>query len=514
MSDALLDSYETLSYESKPIALADVDSIAANAMLHGVTPPAPDTARVLELGCASGGNIVSMAYAFPKARFVGVDLSPRQIDAGRLFISEMGLQNVRLDARSIDAIDESFGEFDYIICHGVYSWVPPLIQDAILRVSARHLAPNGVAYVSYNTYPGWHQRRMLRDMLVYHDDRSLPPDVRISRARDFSKFLGSFDPQDLSVHVSSLRAEHQQLLTESDVHLFHEQLEEYNEPVYFAEFAKRAAGHGLRFLAEARPSRQTHATATVRKAVAAANDVIRSEQYVDFVLGRTFRRTLLCHANIDVAHEPQTSAVQGLHFRARCVRVDPSEEDAGESVEAFRSAAEATLTTNNPLIRAILHELMVVSPSALPFAELQRRITARLASEPESIRALGSDLDAITSVLLQCTPTGHIELRSQSSRFVTQAGKRPKASALARFQASFDDTVTSLGHWAVTLSGMERFILLQLDGSSDRDQLIRTIEQAMMSGDLKVDKPITRETLIEVLDDVLARLGRSALLVS
>ena len=52
----------------------------------------------------------------------------------------------------------------------MYSWVPPDVQDAILRVCSRNLAPNGIAYVSYNTYPGWHVRMMAREMLVEHDD--------------------------------------------------------------------------------------------------------------------------------------------------------------------------------------------------------------------------------------------------------------------------------------------------------------------------------------------------------
>src|SRR5262249_32023714 len=142
--------------------------------------------------------------------------------------------------------------FDYIICHGVYSWVPPDIQDAILRVCSRNLSPNGVAYVSYNTYPGWHRRGMVRDMLVYNDDPSLDPDQRVARARALISALAAADPDSGASHAVMLREEAAIIADQTDFHLFHEQLEPWNEPVYFSEFVRRAGLHDLAYLAEAR----------------------------------------------------------------------------------------------------------------------------------------------------------------------------------------------------------------------------------------------------------------------
>ena len=189
-SSSPIAAYESVTYESKAMPLAEPDAIAAMAILHGVTPVPPDRCRVLELGCATAGNIMSMAFRFPKSQFVGIDLSPTQIEIGRLAVSDMGLQNVTLEARSITELGDEHGQFDYIICHGVYSWVAPDVQEAILRVCARSLSPNGIAYVSYNTYPGWHRRGMLREMLMFNDDPSLPPAQRLKRAREFAAFLG------------------------------------------------------------------------------------------------------------------------------------------------------------------------------------------------------------------------------------------------------------------------------------------------------------------------------------
>src|SRR5207247_7326990 len=129
----------------------------------GVKTAPLECCRVLEIGCASGGNLLPMAEALPEASFLGIDLSERQINEGQQAIAALGLGNVELRHLNVLEIGPDFGLFDYIVCHGVYSWVPPVARDKILEVCRKNLAPNGVAYVSYNTLPGWHMRGMIRD---------------------------------------------------------------------------------------------------------------------------------------------------------------------------------------------------------------------------------------------------------------------------------------------------------------------------------------------------------------
>ena len=518
MSDSLLASYEAVPYESRPIPFAEPDSIAANAMLHGVNAPPPDHCRVLELGCASGGNLISMAFALPESHFVGIDLAPTQIAAGQFAVVELGLKNISLAALSIEDLAEDAGQFDYIICHGVYSWVPAHVQDAILRVCSRHLAPNGIAYVSYNTYPGWRGREMLRDMLNFNDDRSLPPSARVARAREFANFLRSNDAKTQSLHAIALREEIDQLRHQSDHQLFHEQLEPYNQPFYFADFAKCAAAHGLQYLAEASPTAHTPATEAVDATFNPARDRVRTEQYVDFVIGRTFRRSLLCREGIEAASSPREDAIPHLLVRSQAVRVEPAAADAarGPGVEAFRTPDGVTMTTNNPLVIAVLHALASAAPRVVSFAELRLLAAAHLALAPdEDTRRLADDHSALSTVLLHAATGGLVEFRLLPSPFVVEAGHRPRASALARWQSLRFESVTALGHWSLEVSGMERFILRHLDGSNDRSQLLQLTERGFSSGDLSVDgvSP-TREQLAGVVDDVLLRLGHLAVLVA
>src|SRR5262245_14549100 len=175
------NSYDEVPYESHPYGQTHPSRLATIATLFGLTPPPVAKCRVLELGCASGGNIVPMAELLPESWFVGVDLSGRQIADGERIVRAAGRTNVRLRHASILDVDDSYGPFDYILCHGVFSWVPDVVREKILDICSKHLTPNGVAYVSYNTYPGWHMRGMIRDMMRFHALRFDSSDLRVKQ---------------------------------------------------------------------------------------------------------------------------------------------------------------------------------------------------------------------------------------------------------------------------------------------------------------------------------------------
>ena len=176
-------TYDEVPYDSLPVPGSHPDRLSTVARLPGMDVPAVDVSRVLELGCAGGGNLIPMAIGLPRAQFTGVDLSPVQVADGETVIRALQLSNVKLVAASVMDIDESFGEFDYIIAHGIYSWVPNAVQEKILDICQRNLAPRGVAYVSYNTLPGWRTRGMIRDLMRYHALQFETAGERVPQAR-------------------------------------------------------------------------------------------------------------------------------------------------------------------------------------------------------------------------------------------------------------------------------------------------------------------------------------------
>src|SRR5262245_53595780 len=182
-------SYEEVPYEGFALFLTHPNYLAALGRRFEVTTPPVETCRVLELGCARGDNLIPMAYSLPGARFVGIDLSPRQIAEGRAAIAELGLENIELREQSILDLGPDLGTFDFILAHGVYSWVPDPVREKMLRLCAETLAPNGLAHISYNTYPGWHMRSMIRDMMFFRARETAGTRARVHAGRALMKGL-------------------------------------------------------------------------------------------------------------------------------------------------------------------------------------------------------------------------------------------------------------------------------------------------------------------------------------
>src|SRR5258705_2791900 len=189
MTSALHDSYEELPYPNFSFALTHPDRLATIGLLFGLAPVPVDRCRVLELGCSAGGNLIPMAATLPHSEFVGIDFSATAIGNGVADIAALALTNIRLLPMDIRDFGDAFGSFNYIIAHGVYSWVPEDVRESLLALCARCLAPSGIAYVSYNTLPGWHARGAIRDAMRYHTRQFTDARTKVLQARAMLDFL-------------------------------------------------------------------------------------------------------------------------------------------------------------------------------------------------------------------------------------------------------------------------------------------------------------------------------------
>ncbi len=131
-----------------------------------------------------------MAYSLPQSQFVGVDLSQGQVEKGLEMTGFLKLKNVSLICQNLMEIDESLGQFDYIIAHEVFSWVPPETQRRIFDICMHALSPQGIAYISYNVLPGWN---------LSHDSLKMSEQSRylvwcLNGSRDCAEILTLLDP--------------------------------------------------------------------------------------------------------------------------------------------------------------------------------------------------------------------------------------------------------------------------------------------------------------------------------
>ena len=367
-------SYDEVPYMAASFSNTHPEVLAVTTLLRGLDPPPLANARVLELGCARGANLVPMAWSMPGAEFVGVDLSRRQIEEARELASGAGATNVVFHAMDLRDLDESFGPFDYIVGHGLYSWVPPDVQDAILEVCSKRLSPDGIVYLSYNVFPGWHVSVMFREMMLYRIRNIPDPAERLREVRGFMRFLADSTKSDGGLWSILLDEQASYVEQAKDWYLLHDDLEAENNPVYFSEMIERVARHGLQYVTEERWGTPDEILSPEVWEVLDrfATTRIEREQYLDFLRNARFRRSLFCHAGLPLATGPVPDRLERCRFRALVRPVDPAADPFAPGEERFAAAGTRSLTTATSRLRALLHALYDVWPGTLDYASVTR----------------------------------------------------------------------------------------------------------------------------------------------
>ena len=501
--------YDLLPYQSKAFAQSQPSRLGGIARLFGLEAAPLDGARVLELGCASGGNIIPLAMRYPGASFIGVDLARTQVAAGRARIARLGLANVEIRCQSFTEIGDELGSFDYVICHGVYSWVPPAVQDAIFGIIAARLSPVGVACISYNVLPGWRMLQPLRDAFMLQIPDDVDSLARVARARELLTFLSEATP-DKGPYGDMLRSWAARLSGLPDDYIAHEFLEEMNNPSTVRAFAAGAASHGLGFLGEcelaAMIPENYGAEIAGQVRARSGNDLVETEQFFDLLSGRTFRNTILVSAarlaTANRALSPESLA--GLHFVAQAgMRL---ERDGEQYVVG--DTAGRTLTTTSGVTADALARLVARFPSSSRVDDCV---------EPGADAA---ERTALLDALFRMLLVGMVTLSSEPVDAGT-VSDCPTAIALARADAAEGaQSTTNLRHETITLDPAARSLRPILDGKHDHATLARRLADEAVAGRLgflrdgqQVTDPQELATVTqEHLPALLASIAHSALL--
>ena len=492
-------SYDALPYTSDPFPATHPALVGAIARLFALDAAPLAQARVLELGCAAGGNIIPLAARYPQAAFVGVDLSAAQVAAGRARIAQLKLSNIELRCASFSEPAALGLAFDYVICHGVYSWVPAPLRETILRICRDSLSPRGVALVSYNVLPGWRMLQALRDCFLLHGSADADPRARVAQARALLQFLPQACPE-AGAYRDFLVGQAERLLKSSDDYLAHEFLDDVNEPCSFRDFIDAARRHGLAYLAEAELPSMIVANYPPNMAAmvqtAGANQLLATEQLIDMVSGRTFRHTLLVAA----ARAPQIDRrlcgerLEGLHFIGDGA-LALTREAGGVTLAA---PAGRRLHTGSPLLAQVLAQFVAAFPGSSSVDDLLAALPA--AARTAEGRAL------VREGLLNMVINGLATTRLDAVPAVAHPGPLPVACPMARAEAARGAATTvNLRHERVTIGGLAQIVLPLLDGSRDLDAITAAIAQSGRDGRLAASGEFAA---------LLPALARAALLLA
>ena len=410
-------SYDEVAYPATIFHHTHPERLFAMAFLHGLKPRPIATARVLEIGGGVGMNVINMAVAYPEASFYSFDLSSVAVARGQAAIAACGLANVRVEVGDIlDLADTMDGSYDYVICHGVYAWVPEAVRAAIMKLIGRVLSDDGVAFVSYNAKPGGHLRIAIREMLLRHVEGMDDPETRIRAGQAFLTAYGEKRDGDTDVQTA-MRGLCRSMNAKRGAVLYHDELGEVFAPQALIEVARAAGAHGLQYLNDAGQGMLNDGFIEDDDEDSAEAVLIAAQRRDDYNM-RFFRNSLFVRAGRTPTWRLDPERIKDLSVSSRAVKI-------GDSTFAAKGA-EFDIT--DPALAQVIERLSAAWPLRVP------------------LRAVSRDDDIARTLFLQFDEE-LVELHGAPLPCATDMPKVPRLSPLVRYQvATGEDEICALDH--------------------------------------------------------------------
>lgn len=493
--------------------------LAAFAIAHGLRAALGARFRYLELGCGDAANVLPIAAQFPEARFFALDKNAEAIARGEALRREAGLDNVELrvaDLRDDLPIDEPY---DFVVSHGVYSWVAPDVQARLLALCAGAVGESGVAYLSYNCLPGWAMRGVVRDVMRAASAHG-EEDERLRAAKIALKRLQRHVRPEAHPYCALLASEVELALQQRDSYVLSEHLAERNEALYVRELLSRAAEHGLQLAAETLPATPDGELelSLLPELESEGLDRLQAEQQLDILCYRQFRGTLLCSARATPSARPSYRALAEEAYFAGDLRVLSEEPLLGpDHPLRFGTDWGVTVEATRPLLKAALLTLAQRWPEGLRARELttaalgQLRERGLLERCPIDDGEIGQTLQEL---MLLCRRR-LLELLPWTPPLGRAQGERPCATRVARAEARRSATVTLPRHSPLALDPVRRLVLQRSDGSRDRAMLVSELRSAVDAEELSLPENAAaagRPALEALVDNALQTIAAYGLL--
>lgn len=520
-------AYDEVPYDSFPFPQSNPILLQSIARLFGLSAPDPQNARVLEIGCAAGANILSFAACYPNSKCVGFDYSLKHIETGIKRIREAGIKNLELKHISAMDVTKDFGTFDYIIAHGVLSWIPPEVQDKVIEICKTNLAPDGIAYISYNTLPGWNSIRSIRDMMIYHTSQFVSSSEKVQQARWVLNFIHESTKKANTPFALAVQREVNILSGQPDYYLLHEHLEADNYPFYFHEFMDKAKANNLQYVGDV--CLETMFSANMpdetAKVLATSNDIVRTEQFMDYINDRRFRQTLLCHNDHILNWNVSPKAIQQGYLVSRFSFPEgfATHDITSKKMLSFVGAQELTMTTDDVVILAMMKVFFELKKDIITITELTAKVRQKLAEVQFNLKEDGENVleDRLSMLALRYMFMGAISFYVHKFPCVNVVSEKPMVSELSRYLASTQEWVSNQRMECTFLTIFDKVLVRYLDGTRNvealADSMMKSFEtkELIMNGN---NTPITdlvevRKRLPSIIPERLANLKDCSLLI-
>lgn len=477
--DTKVNSYDDVPYLSQSFAATQAENLKNITRLFDFTAPNIGKARVLEIGCSFGGNLIPMGMENPDMELIGFDLSGVEIKEGNKLIERIGLKNIRLEEKNILDYNSEYGKFDYIICHGVYSWVPGVVQDKILEIVKNSLSENGLAVISYNTNPGWKSLSILRDSMLFREKlyerkNHKTEDYKeiVERGKRIAEFL-----RDYSTNGSELKGHVENLLGKSSHYIYHEYYEDCNEAFYLYEFQERLEEYGLTHICDSDIAKtipiysKDGVDMEQELTEECGDDRIAKEQYYDFLANQQFRSSIVTHKALEDSFTI-TRNIKKKNLDELYIRQIFSKKDGKFVFEDGNFIGDDLIE-----LVSFLHEIYPENISVRDIVKMDR----------------WEDKDEIYRKVLQLIYSKKVIISEKP--FVVKKCEKPELKSQWRnYLEYFEETENPIVSFSassgviIQLDQLQRQTLLELDGTKDSKMITDILIERWKEGKINIEK--------------------------
>ena len=333
MPDVIHDLYQSRIYPPMSHPLSDPAVSVVAARMAGLKTPVPRSARILEIGCSSGHNLIPLAMRWPEARFTGIDLVESAVVKARERAAMLGLGNIEFLARDLREFGPLGEPFDFIIAHGFFSWVPDKVKLKLLDFCRRNLSLSGIATVSFNLECGWKAR-----LPVIAKARAIQQAGAVDEMSALAILRTVTSPQDAEIAIID------DMMAKGPAILPFDDFAPVNDPWPLKRFESAAADAGLRWLGASDPGEDFPSMLSegdLAELMDRGLGPLDLQIVIDEMLGRTFRSDVLCRDDAPVEQMVPPERVLEFSLRAGA---EPGDPEAGDIHRAIRSFAPACVS--------------------------------------------------------------------------------------------------------------------------------------------------------------------------
>jgi SAM-dependent methyltransferase len=466
-----MNAYDNIPYQSFAISITAPAYLEMQARLRGLIPPSFKTADVLEIGCGDGGNLLPLAYYNPEARFLGIDASSRHIDQALKAKSQLGLNNIEFLLMDICHY-QTPKKFDYIIVHGVFSWVPEAVRKSILQLVKTNLSTKGLFYVSYNCTPGWSIRGLVRQQLLNADQqRCGSQDVAsgLKLCNELSALIKGND----SPYAVLLQQELERVAKFNPSYVAHEYLSETNQDFIFSAVATQTMEYDLDYVGDANDFRpEGLVDYALYEQLNKSYPALQREDLVDLICFRQMRASIFCKKQKSFERVDDTFEISSFTLVGR-FDFDPHWQSDLYGEMTFKNDAGVEFTITNPLLKIALVMISQAWPNGHLLSSFSRKniassLTLDIDLSDDLINANSQELEETIRLLHW---HGLLELALNNRIAPSVIPEYPMLNGLSAFEIKHKSAITSCNHKIIWLTPLQHSILQLLDGKISKQEI-------------------------------------------